>query len=53
MKGLGFLLVGVAAGFVLANVLRKAQEERDRDADSLAESIDRQLGSLENQLAQA
>lgn len=53
MKGLGFLLVGVAAGFVLASVLRKVQEERDRDADSLADSIDRQLGSLENQLAQA
>lgn len=52
-RTLGFLLVGVAFGFVLANVIRKVQQEYADDPHSLAEDIERRLDALETQSSQA
>lgn len=46
MKNLAFLAVGVAVGFVLANLVQKSRE-KEQDPNALAESIETQLELLE------
>jgi uncharacterized membrane-anchored protein YhcB (DUF1043 family) len=50
-KELGFLVVGVGLGFVLANLLRNLAETQAQDADSLVGSLDQKLDELERTLS--
>jgi len=50
VKNLTFLAVGVAIGFVLANVLEKARQA-DQDPHALADKIHEELEVLEGQMA--
>jgi uncharacterized membrane-anchored protein YhcB (DUF1043 family) len=50
-KELGFLVVGVGLGFVLANLLRHLAEAQAQDADSLVGSLDQKLDELERTLS--
>ena len=46
VKGIAFLFVGVAIGFVTAALVYSVEQTRSRDADSLADDIQRRLDSL-------
>lgn len=50
MKNLTFLALGVAIGYVLANVVERARQE-EQNAEVLADSIHEQLEVLEGQMA--
>lgn len=50
-KEIGFLVVGVGLGFVLANLIRNLAESRAQDADSLVGSLDQKLDELERTLS--
>mgnify|MGYP001809883077 CR=1 FL=1 len=50
-KELGFLVVGVGLGFVLANLLRNLAESQAQDADTLVGSLDQKLDELERTLS--
>lgn len=49
-KGLGFLLVGVAIGFVLGTVSKKLVEEKENDPERLANNLEEQLAKLEDRV---
>ncbi|MCB0826701.1 MAG: hypothetical protein KDC26_10970 [Armatimonadetes bacterium] len=49
-KGLGFLVVGVAIGFVLGTVSKKLVEEKENDPERLADNLEEQLNKLEERV---
>ncbi|MEZ5162480.1 MAG: hypothetical protein R2688_01770 [Fimbriimonadaceae bacterium] len=50
-KGLGFLVVGVAIGFVLGTVSKKLVEEKENDPERLADNLEEQLNKLEERVS--
>lgn len=50
-KNLGFLIVGLAAGFVLANMLHRAEQDSLESPEELIDSIDAKLQELESNVA--